>query len=207
MISRKKCTHGHLYLLPTLPWRLMTSSSIVESKEIITRFRLLANSREMREGLAIGFHAVTFLQFAFAVFYDYTYTIVPYNVTRVHRAFGGKFKFLTFWDAVSIYRSLQLQTCECATLIDEVTLWYRYTCTLHTEYTHIHTDTNMFLHLFLALMLFAATGNEISLWRLPRERNAYNGIFMKLLLGLLIGFNLCMYRCMKRDLDNNPNLI
>lgn len=56
----------------------------------------------MREGLAIGFHAVTFLQFAFAVFYDYTYTIVPYNVTRVHGAFGGKFKFLTFWDAVSI---------------------------------------------------------------------------------------------------------
>ncbi|XP_029176526.1 androgen-induced gene 1 protein-like isoform X1 [Nylanderia fulva] len=63
-------------------------------------FRLLANSREMREGLAIGFHAVTFLQFAFAVFYDYTYTIVPYNVTRVHSAFGGKFKFLTFWDAI-----------------------------------------------------------------------------------------------------------
>lgn len=56
----------------------------------------------MREGLAIGFHAVTFLQYAFAVFYDYTYTIVPDNVTSVHNAYGGKFKFLTFWDAVSI---------------------------------------------------------------------------------------------------------
>ncbi|EFN65173.1 hypothetical protein EAG_05722 [Camponotus floridanus] len=70
------------------------------NRQYVHSQRLLANSREMREGLAIGFHAVTFLQFAFAVFYDYTYTIVPYNVTRVHRAFGGKFKFLTFWDAV-----------------------------------------------------------------------------------------------------------
>ncbi|XP_011339274.1 androgen-induced gene 1 protein isoform X1 [Ooceraea biroi] len=67
---------------------------------MITHFRLLANSREMRKGLAIGFHAVSFLQFAFAVYYDYTYTIVPDNVTRVHSAFGGKFKFLTFWDAI-----------------------------------------------------------------------------------------------------------
>lgn len=62
------------------------------------------HSREMRQGLAIGFHAVTFLQFAFAVYYDYTYTIVPHNVAKVHSAFGGKFKFLTFWDAVSINR-------------------------------------------------------------------------------------------------------
>jgi len=71
-------------------------------KEIITFSDSLVNSREMREGLAIGFHAVTFLQYAFAVFYDYTYTIVPHNVTSVHNVYGGKFKFLTFWDAVSI---------------------------------------------------------------------------------------------------------
>ncbi|KAG5344727.1 AIG1 protein, partial [Acromyrmex charruanus] len=58
------------------------------------------NSREMREGLAIGFHAVTFLQYAFAVFYDYTYMIVPHDVRSVHNAYGGKFKFLTFWDAI-----------------------------------------------------------------------------------------------------------
>ena len=63
---------------------------------------LLVNSRKMREGLVIGFHAVTFLQYAFAVFYDYTYTIVPHDVKSVHNAYGGKFKFLTFWDAVSI---------------------------------------------------------------------------------------------------------
>ncbi|XP_067211229.1 androgen-induced gene 1 protein isoform X3 [Linepithema humile] len=54
----------------------------------------------MRQGLVIGFHALIFLNYAFAVYYDYTYTIVPHNVTRVHGAFGGKFKFLTFWDAI-----------------------------------------------------------------------------------------------------------
>lgn len=76
-------------------------------KDIIARFRLITpwNSRwEMREGLAIGFHAVTCLQYAFAVYYDHTYTIVPHNVTSMHNAYGGKFKFLTFWDAVSICR-------------------------------------------------------------------------------------------------------
>ncbi|KAH0954607.1 hypothetical protein HN011_002863, partial [Eciton burchellii] len=68
-----------------------------------------ANSCEMRKDLAIGFHTITFLQFAFAVYYDYTYTIVPYNVVRVHSAFGGKFKFLTFWDA--ILQSLFFSIC------------------------------------------------------------------------------------------------
>ncbi|XP_014468943.1 PREDICTED: androgen-induced gene 1 protein-like isoform X3 [Dinoponera quadriceps] len=54
----------------------------------------------MQQGLAIGFHVITFLQYAFAVYYDYTYTIVPHNVLKGHGAFGGKFKFLTFWDAI-----------------------------------------------------------------------------------------------------------
>lgn len=63
---------------------------------------MFANCREMRESLLIGFHAVAFVLFAFAVYYDFTYTVVPRNVMKVHGAFGGKFKFLTFWDAVSI---------------------------------------------------------------------------------------------------------
>ncbi|XP_020283884.1 androgen-induced gene 1 protein-like isoform X3 [Pseudomyrmex gracilis] len=54
----------------------------------------------MRQGLVIGFHAIFFLHYAFGVYYDYTYTIVPANVGRVHGAYGGKFKFLTFWDAI-----------------------------------------------------------------------------------------------------------
>ncbi|KAG7209537.1 hypothetical protein KM043_015617 [Ampulex compressa] len=54
----------------------------------------------MREGLLIGFHAIACLQFAFSVYYDHTYTIVPREVTKLHDVFGGKFKFLTFWDAI-----------------------------------------------------------------------------------------------------------
>lgn len=132
----------------------LTIDDIVESKEIITRFRLLANSREMREGLAIGFHAVTFLQFAFAVFYDYTYTIVPDNVTRVHRAFGGKFKFLTFWDAVSIYRSFKLQISASAQLWLMKLPFVIDTCMLHTEYTtyriYIHTHGYKYAFAFIS---------------------------------------------------------
>lgn len=81
------------------------------------------NSREMREGLAIGFHAVTFLQYAFAVFYDYTYTIVPHNVTSVHNAYGGKFKFLTFWDAVSMCDLAKSPDCDTYPIdtADEIT--------------------------------------------------------------------------------------
>ena len=56
----------------------------------------------MRESLLIGFHAIACLQFAIAVYYDYTYVVIPKEVARMHGAFGGKFKFLTFWDAVSI---------------------------------------------------------------------------------------------------------
>ncbi|KAF7381693.1 hypothetical protein HZH68_015566 [Vespula germanica] len=53
----------------------------------------------MRESILIGFHAIACLQFAYSVYYDYTYTVVPQNVMKVHGAFGGRFKFLTFWDA------------------------------------------------------------------------------------------------------------
>ena len=54
----------------------------------------------MREGLLLAIHATTFVTFAFAVYYDFYYTQVPENVTKMHNAYGGKFKFLTFWDAV-----------------------------------------------------------------------------------------------------------
>lgn len=54
----------------------------------------------MREPLLIGFHAIACVQFAFSVYYDFMYTVVPHNVIKAHGAFGGKFKFLTFWDAI-----------------------------------------------------------------------------------------------------------
>ncbi|XP_017877508.1 androgen-induced gene 1 protein-like isoform X2 [Ceratina calcarata] len=54
----------------------------------------------MRDGLLFGFHVISCVQFAFSVYYDYMYTIVPPNILKTHNTFGGKFKFLTFWDAI-----------------------------------------------------------------------------------------------------------
>ncbi|XP_003485331.1 androgen-induced gene 1 protein isoform X1 [Bombus impatiens] len=54
----------------------------------------------MQEGLLIGFHMISCVQFAFSVYYDYMYTIVPPNLLKMHNSYGGKFKFLTFWDAI-----------------------------------------------------------------------------------------------------------
>ncbi|XP_014205057.1 androgen-induced gene 1 protein-like [Copidosoma floridanum] len=55
----------------------------------------------MREKLLVVFHAAAFAQFFFAVYYDYTYTRVPVQIGKVHNAYGGKFKFLTFWNAIA----------------------------------------------------------------------------------------------------------
>ncbi|XP_043274500.1 androgen-induced gene 1 protein-like isoform X2 [Venturia canescens] len=54
----------------------------------------------MRKSLLLVIHAVTFVTFSFAVYYDFYYTVVPGDVTKMHKAYGGKFKFLTFWDAI-----------------------------------------------------------------------------------------------------------
>lgn len=58
----------------------------------------------MRDNLLFGFHVISCMQFAFAVYYDYMYIAIPPNLIRMHINFGGKFKFLTFWDAVSIMK-------------------------------------------------------------------------------------------------------
>ncbi|KAI4478648.1 PREDICTED: androgen-induced gene 1 protein-like isoform X1 [Polistes canadensis] len=54
----------------------------------------------MRDSILIGFHAIACLQFAYSVYYDFTYTVVPTHIMKSHSAFGGRFKFLTFWDAI-----------------------------------------------------------------------------------------------------------
>jgi len=121
---KKTCARVFLILV----WRRATGVRVWSPKrDNCISDSLLVNSGEMREGLAIGFHAVTFLQYAFAVFYDYTYTIVPHNVRSVHNAYGGKFKFLTFWDAVSIdvqnwLRTVSLMKWNCEIFV----LWCRY---------------------------------------------------------------------------------
>lgn len=56
----------------------------------------------MRDGLLFVFHVISCAQFSFAVYYDYMYVVVPRRATEMFSGYGGKFKFLTFWDAVSI---------------------------------------------------------------------------------------------------------
>lgn len=47
------------------------------------------------------FHLLGAIQFAFGVYYDYVYVNVPQSVLHTHVKFGGKFKYLTFIDAVN----------------------------------------------------------------------------------------------------------
>lgn len=56
----------------------------------------------MKENVLSLFHAAAFLAFGFAVYYDLVYTHIPIEIGRAHNAYAGKFKFLTFWDAVGI---------------------------------------------------------------------------------------------------------
>ncbi|CAK9812015.1 Androgen-induced gene 1 protein [Anthophora quadrimaculata] len=54
----------------------------------------------MRNGLLIGIHVIACVQFAFAVYYDYTHVSIPTHVLKTQGAYGGKFKYLTFWDGI-----------------------------------------------------------------------------------------------------------
>ncbi|XP_075219012.1 androgen-induced gene 1 protein-like [Lycorma delicatula] len=45
-------------------------------------------------------HILGALQFTFGCYYDWYHVIVPKSVAPIMSAYGGKFKFLTFWDAV-----------------------------------------------------------------------------------------------------------
>lgn len=48
------------------------------------------------------FHLIAAIQFCFAIYYDYSFVHAPPNVLRTNRSpYGGKFKFLTFINAVS----------------------------------------------------------------------------------------------------------
>lgn len=47
------------------------------------------------------FHVLAAVQFSYSVYYDFMFVVVPKEVFPIMSAFGGKFKFLTFWDAVS----------------------------------------------------------------------------------------------------------
>lgn len=51
--------------------------------------------------LTIVFHIIAAIQFSYSVYYDWMFVVVPKDIFPIMSAFGGKFKFLTFWDAVS----------------------------------------------------------------------------------------------------------
>lgn len=48
------------------------------------------------------FHLFAAVQLSYAVYYDYMFVSVPKDVFPSMSAFGGKFKYLTFWNGVSI---------------------------------------------------------------------------------------------------------
>lgn len=54
------------------------------------------------------FHVFAAVQFSYSVYYDYMFVLVPKDVFPIMSAFGGKFKFLTFWDAVKYIMSNHL---------------------------------------------------------------------------------------------------
>ncbi|XP_043475174.1 androgen-induced gene 1 protein-like isoform X2 [Leptopilina heterotoma] len=54
----------------------------------------------MKDTFFIIFHASACALFAFGVYYDYAHVVIPKEAGRTHGAYGGKFKFLTFWDAI-----------------------------------------------------------------------------------------------------------
>ena len=58
------------------------------------------------------FHLLSAIQFCFGVYYDFVHVNVPQSVLNTHVKFGGKFKYLTFIDAVnsSITFALILKT-------------------------------------------------------------------------------------------------
>lgn len=50
--------------------------------------------------LRILVHLTAAVQFSYAIYYDYTYVHFPNSANNMHNPFGGKFKYLTFLDAV-----------------------------------------------------------------------------------------------------------
>lgn len=68
-------------------------------------------NREVYLTLVKFFHLITAIQFCFAVFYDFSYVHVPGKALRSNKSpYGGKFKYLTFLNAVSLQK--QDATCD-----------------------------------------------------------------------------------------------
>lgn len=48
-------------------------------------------------------HLIGCLQFSYSVYYDWNYVVIPISVSPMGSGYGGKLKFLTFWNAVSLF--------------------------------------------------------------------------------------------------------
>ncbi|XP_073826634.1 androgen-induced gene 1 protein-like isoform X4 [Musca autumnalis] len=60
--------------------------------------------------LRVLVHLTAAVQFGYAVSYDYTYVHFPQSANIMHNPFGGKFKYLTFLDAIiqTLYYTISL---------------------------------------------------------------------------------------------------
>lgn len=61
-----------------------------------------ATSKRTYTLLRVGIHVIFCAQFAFGTYYYHTHVQIPKSVGKSHQSYGGKFKFLTFLNAVCI---------------------------------------------------------------------------------------------------------
>ena len=77
------------------------------------------------------FYPVIFLVYAVALGYDWIYLEIG------HEGYGGKFKYLTFWNLVSMYLHREAKQCAFHFTEDTISImqWRK-------TYTHTHTHTH-----------------------------------------------------------------
>jgi hypothetical protein len=60
------------------------------------------NNRGLYNVIRVLIHLVGCLQISYSVYYDWNYVVIPPSASRMGSGYGGKLKFLTNWDAVSL---------------------------------------------------------------------------------------------------------
>ncbi|KAG8224388.1 hypothetical protein J437_LFUL016391 [Ladona fulva] len=57
------------------------------------------NSR-MKNFVRVIIHSVASTQFAYGLYFDYNYVVIPTEISPIFKTFGGKLKFLTIWNMI-----------------------------------------------------------------------------------------------------------
>lgn len=69
------------------------------------------NERRNNKGpyniMRVLIHVIGCLQFSYSVYYDWNYVVIPLSASTMGSGYGGKLKFLTYWDAVSLQWTMQ----------------------------------------------------------------------------------------------------